>query len=64
MRRASLPTGRKPAARKARSDAALPGVTCAQTEVPGGINERLAAMLDEAGAFDLVERSLQAISDG
>jgi pyrroline-5-carboxylate reductase len=31
---------------------------------PGGINERFAALLDEAGAFDLVERSLQAIRDG
>jgi pyrroline-5-carboxylate reductase len=28
---------------------------------PGGINERLAAMLEEAGVFELVGRSLQAV---
>ena len=31
---------------------------------PGGINERFAALLDEAGVFDAVRGSLDAILDG
>ncbi len=31
---------------------------------PGGLNERFAAMLQAAGTFELVERSLESIADG
>ena len=31
---------------------------------PGGINERFAALLDEAAVFDVVDRSLDAVLDG